>query len=356
MGEENILRYLVSGEGGVTALLATVLDPSPVPDVKAMQPTFWKKFAVLVGEKLSQTGPNQVLVEYESIDLLAMWDEWAMVVESKVQSGSVRRGQLQGYYDRLRMRLGKDSQLEGANRLMMVFVTPRKVGLEEFMSLKVRGEDRKCMVSWEDVLGAVEESFVRRGDQEASSPASFFVELVGQGVDRARAIIEREPERKAGVEWTPERARHRQFVIAVQERVQKLWDDDELHFNPQWSQKDVDIVYANFGGAKSGNVYFNLYDESSVQESGAAQLCGQLQFKVAAKARSRLSGAFGDLSKEKLAVLLALPSAENERFVVEEKECSAALDINRSGQRDELEKEIAALFCRFLSVFRELMT
>ena len=105
---ENPLRHLISFEGGAVALLATALDRHGNTEPSKSQLAFWRGFAEQCGLPLSDSGPSLVEVEYDGADLLAPWDQWAILIEAKIASVSIRRGQLQNYYDRFHPLLGHD--------------------------------------------------------------------------------------------------------------------------------------------------------------------------------------------------------------------------------------------------------
>ena len=99
MDKPDELRYLICSEGGATAFLATALDRN-LASSGAWQQRFLKAFADACSVTLSDHGPRYLALEQYGFDLFALWDDWAMIVEAKITSASVRAGQLGELYER----------------------------------------------------------------------------------------------------------------------------------------------------------------------------------------------------------------------------------------------------------------
>ena len=187
MSVKNPLRYLILLEGGIVALLATALARHDDAEPSKSQRKLWDGFAGLCGLELSSDGPKQIEVEKYRVDLLAAWDHWAIMLEAKTKRQHVKGGQLQAYYNRLRLKLGKPGILAEASSILVLFLTPTDVGTSEFESLSVEGNDRKRHIDWKDVLSIIDSTFsstsVKARDDSPLYP------LVTMGAKRIRELL-----------------------------------------------------------------------------------------------------------------------------------------------------------------------
>ena len=172
---ENPLHYLISSEAGAVALLATALAKRDGAEPSKGQLAFWASFKELCDLPLSNTGPSRVEVEHNGADLLARWDKWAILIEAKTVSASIRRGQLQNYYDRFREELGREGILDDASFIAIVFLTPSQVGESEFDKLSVSANDQKRHLYWEQILSLLERSFFASQLGQQEEQTDFFV-------------------------------------------------------------------------------------------------------------------------------------------------------------------------------------
>jgi hypothetical protein len=207
---ENPLRHLISFEGGAVALLATALDRRRGAESTEGQLAFWTGFAAQCNLPLSSSGPSEVRLEYDGADLIVVWDSWAILIEAKITSASIRQGQLQNYYDRFRPLLGHDEVLRGASSMAVVFLTPSEVGKDEFKnSLSVRTPDQKQLLHWEEVLSLLEHSFSATQREQQEEKTKFFSSLIVQGAMQIRELLK---SGTTGATLTPERRQCRDFA------------------------------------------------------------------------------------------------------------------------------------------------
>lgn len=181
----NPLRYLILLEGGVVALLATALAKHDDTEASHNQRRFWQGFADICGLELSSDGPQYVAVERYRIDLLAVWDHWAILLEAKTKAEHVKDGQLQRYYDRLRSKLGT-KDLSNASSIGVVFLTPTGVGDPEFKSLTVQASDRKEHIYWNAVLELIDSAFSAPASDERNG---MMPDLIALGSKRIRELL-----------------------------------------------------------------------------------------------------------------------------------------------------------------------
>lgn len=186
---------------------------------------------------------------------------------------------------------------------------------------------------------------------------SFLSSLLLVGSEQIGSLLARTRTVKAPVNWTDDRLQCKKFALEVQRRVEEMWPNEDLHFNPSWSDARGDEVYGNLGGNRSGNVYFWIDAASRIvsDEAGNSQVRGRLYFKVALRAASQRESVFMSLRRDSLLALLAIPYNDRQNFKVDDEGLSAVLSIDWDGSSSELAERIAALFCRFLLVFRGVM-
>jgi hypothetical protein len=144
------------------------------------------------------------------------------------------------------------------------------------------------------------------------------------------------------------------FVIEVRGRVEAMMKgfQPDLKLNI-WRDPGVDILYGHIGGDK-GNVNFHvLADEStSLVTKDEATLSGLVNFKVAGKAIATRRRVFCSVSRETWARILGLEPAG---LSIEREKCRVVFTNKWEGKWDDLVEELAALFCRYLLVFRPFM-
>ncbi len=353
MAVTNPLYFLVSLESGAVALLATALERHGDKGLLDSQMKFWSSFAELCKLPLSIIGPTDVKVEYDSTDLLVIWDDWAILIEAKMSSASVRSGQLQTYYDRLRPQLSKKGLLEKASSMAVIFLTPPNVGNTEFEVLSIDDNDRKLHLDWTAVLSRIESSFSLSQDSSQGEQEAFLCSLMLLGVKRIRDMLSDSDAGLKGVIQTDKRRRCRDFTKQVQQRVMALWDNGDIHFNPIWSDAYGDQLYANFGGERAGNVYFVVSSDSTIQEDDSlpSTLVGELYFKLSLRATAGYKERFNAVVQQGLGAFF-----ESDEVRIEKNTFTVKTPIKLSPQpRSELCDKIAGRFCLYLLAFQKLM-
>lgn len=339
-----MFRHLISSEGGATAWLATLLD-SDIGGEVPWRDSFRSFIAASAGIEQPSAGIRNVELEQFGYDLIASWGEWTLIVEVKVLSPSIRKGQLQEYYDRARE--CRDRSILGfADRILFLFVTPRRAGASEFDSLLVGNSDVKAHIVWESILDEVERLAPRSPD---SSDDLGWISR--KGAPRIRYLL---AGGKAGVvEWTPSRLSCRSFAQSTQALVETTWTGDPLRFRPLWSDPLGDEIYATLNDSTSGNVYLRV-DSGSDFEAGQTGQCrvrGSLQFRVTTKARRSLRGAFDHFSDDCLWNRLSLTSMTPDDFVVDRQKLIVLHRFAWEGSREDLLQRAADGFRRFLQQF-----
>ena len=186
------LRYMVFLEGGVVALLATALARYGSDEPSTSQLQFWDGFAKLCELQLSSSGPRSVEIEKYRIDLLAVWDNWAIMLEAKMKREHVRRNQLQRYYKALQARLRDTEELAGVSSIAVIFLTPPDVGEEEYPSLLLDDNDTKKHLYWEEVLSLIDSSFSMSQPSRSEEIESFRYSLISLGAGQVRRMLKHE--------------------------------------------------------------------------------------------------------------------------------------------------------------------
>lgn len=189
MSAINPLDYFILLEGSVVALLATALAKQGSTQPSRSQLKFWDGFAQLCQLPLSSAGPQSVEVEKYRMDLLTVWDNWAIMIEVKMKKEHVREKQLQRYYDKLRTLLGTKGTLANASSIAVVFLTPANVGGEEFSSLSVDGNDKKQHLKWKEVLSLIGSSFSKPQASPLEEEEAFRHSLISFGVKRIGKLL-----------------------------------------------------------------------------------------------------------------------------------------------------------------------
>ena len=350
---KNPLQHLISFEGGAVALLATALDKFNGTEPSESQLAFWAGFAEQCKLPLFNSGPSKVKLEYDGADLIMVWDSWAILLEAKIDDNSIRRGQLRAYYQKFRPQLGRDGFLHDASSMAIVFLTPSssQAALQEFDDFDVDDNgDQKQLLHWEEILSLLKDSFSTLQNEQQEEPTKFFSSLILQGADRIAELLQDVAPGPMAVEWNPERRRCRDFAKDVQERVRELWH--ELHFNPVWSDKNADEIYANFGGDRAGNLYFDVFPDSRIFEDGSehSKLHGELFFKLAGRPSSDLKAEFNRLDKQNLEGLFRV-----DKVIIDIRAFKIKMPIELSGYRSRLCDQVAGLFCLCLIRFRSFM-
>jgi hypothetical protein len=348
------LRFLIQFEGGATALLATALARPSAGDPLPYHLAIWDALSKQLGLPLSTAGPTETRIEDGNLDLVLLWDDWCIVFEVKVRSGSVREGQLQEYYDLLRS--GPDvwaSRYPTASQLCLVFVTPSKVGVREFESLAVAGLDRKRHLAWEDLLKAIGAALDSSNDP---SRPIFFENLLRSGVVRISRLLQ-EFKSRATIEVTDaERLARRRFALDVQAAVIVRQPEWAPLFRPLWTAPSVEEAYLSLDLTRRANVYFTVFSESLIvpDEQGASTAQVRFWFKFAGKHRSAGRAAFLALDRPAILSELGLSPELAASVVFDDEKLSITLRTSMLGLRSELLARCALVLERLVGTFQKL--
>src|SRR5262245_31636193 len=108
----NLLQHLISNEVGTSAFLGTLLDPQygAFAQARIAIARLLKKHGI----EVSSPSPTVVELEHLSFDLVALWSPWILLIENKVASASVTRGQLSDYYAACLLHLARNGFLKDA--------------------------------------------------------------------------------------------------------------------------------------------------------------------------------------------------------------------------------------------------
>jgi hypothetical protein len=345
--QSNVMKFFVTGEGGTSALLATLLDPSNTHE--GARP-FREWFAQLLGLSLPESGPEIVKTEVESLDLLLIWGEWVIVVENKVAAASIVRGQLQKYYQYVikaiaEGRIPSSPGLE-EKHVCMVYLTPAGVGREEFDSLHLdeTRQDRKAHLSWDPLLEAVDKFFPRDNSDDS------YTALVSNALALTKEILVKN--RPPVTPDTPQRVATKKFLDEMEKTVgQMLKFEDTCRFH-RWKDPKNDSLYGHIGG-EGGNVYFSIFPEGTdLSECDNATIHFELLFKTAGKSSRSVREEFRQVPLDGWGLVLGL---ENRTLVLGSDNDRISLETTWKGTYADLLASGASMFCRSLLIFRPFM-
>ena len=351
MTKPNIMKYFISGEGGTSSLLATLLNPlfKQPGQVEFLQ-VFCERLK-LEGVSLSTDGPQVVKQEYMDMDIAMIWDNWIVVLENKISAASISRYQLQKYYKSITGKISKGGFLgikqDQSNHICIIYLTPTKsIGGAEFNSLHLNEErqDAKVHLSWEVLLLDIEKIFRK---EPIADP---YVRLVHDGIELTNKLLKSKP--VPPVPETEIRIEMKSFMDKVEQRIRAIMQLEPTLQLMLWRDIRADQLYGNVAG-KNTNVYFDLLEEgTSIPKEGTLQLRMGFSGKVAKKAPREYKKKFNEYAASYWSAMLAL---DNDVLEVDTQKYSASVEVNWSGERSQLIQDAAALFCRFLMTFRPFM-
>lgn len=288
--------------------------------------------------------------EYLSLDLVMAWDEWILLLENKVGAASITRNQWKTEYRIALKELerGKLLDLEDCRnkRICVVYLTPTESsGCVEFDSLGLNSErsDAKVHLSWENVLEDLRQSFPDDTDDLLSA-------FIRGGCELTEAILANR--RKPVVKESLEREAMKLFVKEIRGKIR-----DMIRFDPTLELNDwhgkTEEVFGHIGG-DHGNVYLNVYtDGTSLLGQEQAKVRVSVSFKVAGKAPKVRRDEFCSIPLENWTRILGSDPAD--QATLDCNRCKFYVERDWEGQAAELADQLAALFCRFLLVFRPFM-
>ena len=304
----NILQHLISNEVGTSAFLGTLLDPRNDDTIFAQARIAIARLLKGYGIEVSSLAPTVVELEYLSIDLVVVWPPWTLLIENKVASASVTRGQLRGYYSDCLLHLDRNGFLKHAGEavsrypLCFIYLTPTPyTGMVEFETLELNSSrtDEKIHLAWSELLDCLTPLVGKMNDH-----ASWFFKA---GVDRVRDVLE-----AAKIGGLPEDERRCRMQVLMNELKNRLQESEQasgLTFQ-RWSQESREQLFAT-GPARS--VYVGLYlsyDGTDFTSAKTVRPVGDISFDVASKHRARLRGLVRTRSHEEWAELLGVASSE----------------------------------------------
>jgi hypothetical protein len=304
----NLLQHLISNEVGTSAFLGTLLDPRYDDTVFVQARIAIANLLKRHGIEVSSPAPTVVELEYLSIDLVAAWSPWILLIENKVASASVTRGQLRDYYSTCLLHLDRNSFLKLAGeavsrqRLCVIYLTPTPyTGMVEFDSLELHSgrADAKIHLVWTELLDCLT-PLVGKIDDHASW---FF----NAGIDRVRDVLE--AAKDGSLPEDERRCRIQALMDELRSRLQKSEQASGLAFQ-RWSQQSREQLFAA-GPARSAYVGLYLsYDGTEFPSAKTIRPVGDISFDVARKHRARLRGLVTTRSHEEWAELLGVASNE----------------------------------------------
>lgn len=213
------LRFFFEGmldrEESVSAYLAMLLDGS-----RAFREAFLR--AAWADRTFVDPGGWHVDVEDGNVDVRMTTDGLEVVIENKIQAGSVEQGQLLAYYRQAVERA------PATRRIAAVYVAPRTVGrfeVEEVVAA-LRPGDVAVHISWEGEIGHLIEAM----------PAGADRELAMSGFREVCRIIET---RRLGLAWTDERAEVRRVARTVADDLRAACPDVPVSSWPSLTQEAV---------------------------------------------------------------------------------------------------------------------
>jgi hypothetical protein len=304
----NLLQHLISNEVGTSAFLGTLLDPRYEDTVFAQARNAIAHLLKRHGIEVSSPAPTAVELEYLGIDLVVVWPPWNLLIENKVASASVTRGQLRDYYSACLLHLNRNGFLKHAGEAVsqqsfcFIYLTPTPyTGMVEFDSLELHSSraDAKIHLAWSELLDCLT-PLAGKIDDHASW-------LFNAGVDRVRDVLE--AAKHGRLPEDEQRCRIQALLNELKRRLEKNELTSGLAFQ-RWSQQSREQLFAA-GPARSAYVGLYLsYDGTDFPSAKTIRPVGDISFDVASKHRARLRGLVTTRSHEEWAELLGVASSE----------------------------------------------
>lgn len=304
----NLLQHLISNEVGTSAFLGTLLDPQYEGTIFTEARTAIADLLKRHRIEVSLPAPTVVKLEYLGIDLVAVWPPWTLLIENKIASASVTRGQLRDYYSACLRQLDRNGFLKHAGEavsqqsLCFIYLTPTEsTGMVEFDTFELRPDraDRKIHLAWSELLDSLDPLLGKIDDH-----ASWFFNA---GVDRVRGTLE---EAKRGrLPEDEKRCRIQALMNELKGWLQKSEQPPPLEFH-RWSQQSREQLFAA-GPARSAYVGLYLsYDGTDFPSAETIRPVGDISFDVASKHRARLRGLVTARSHDEWAELLGVAGSD----------------------------------------------
>lgn len=348
----NFLNHLIADEVGTSAFLATLLDPLYTDDVFVQARSAIAAALKKRGIDFLEAAPSMVVKEYFNIDLVVVWSPWVILIENKVASASVTRGQLNDYYrvalQQLKLNgfLPKASESIFQQSICFIYLTPTEyTGKVEFDSLELDSSrhDEKKHVAWNELLEPLK--------LLAGTPNSAASWFFGAGLDRVNKVLE--AAKNGRLPEDERRIRIMELMNALKELLQNDCEQTSGLVFRRWSDQSKEQLFAT-GPARSAYVgLYMSYDGSQISADGRIQARGDISFDVASKHRTRLRGFLAGKSQEEWCKLLGVASSETQ-LNLEKGKLSWGFSLHEMATEEFL-LAIEGRFLLFVSVFREIL-
>ncbi|RYZ92936.1 MAG: hypothetical protein EOP06_02650 [Proteobacteria bacterium] len=304
----NIFKHLVADEVGTSAFLATILDPAFDHPVFCEARSAIAQLLDEKGLRLTSPAPTLVDPEYFNIDIVTLWSGWTILIENKISSASVTRGQLNEYYSGCLLQLERNAFLNDVDPpvsmqpVCMIYLTPTvSVGGIEFRSLDLmstRG-DKKIHIGWNEILTRL----LPICEDQDDVPSQFFrfgLEQINHVLASASRTSLQDDETRELLKISLSEIRMRLQLDALFDGVVfQRWSDqfkEQLFFSTHARSSYLGIYISHAGS-----------DFPSVSTIAAV---GEIGFEIAAKYRAKLRHTIAERSIAAWAEALAVPEHE----------------------------------------------
>jgi len=275
------------------------------------------------------------------------------LIENKVASASVTRGQLMDYYSVTLTQLERKGFLPDAveaisqQSVCFIYLTPTPyTGMVEFQTLELDSSrrDMKMHVAWSELL-----DHLTPLSGKADGAASWFHDA---GLDRVRKVIE--AAKNGRLPDDPRRENIKKLMNDLKERLQIGCEQVLGLVFHRWSDQAKEQLFAT-GPARSAYVTLYLsYNGSHFPSGDRIQATGDISFEVASKHRSRLRGFLASKTHEEWCRFLGVTISET-RLDLDKSALTWRFSLPEMATVEFL-SAIAERLVVFTSVFREILT
>ena len=347
------MRFFVTDELGTSSLLATAFDSGFMHEG---QSRFWRMFSERLAAQdvvlPAESKPDIVRPEYRNVDLVLVWGQWILLIENKVSRAAITRRQLTRYYKATLKSISRgvflDSDTYSNHDICVVYVTPTEsTGAAEFASLQLAEDrkDKKVHLPWAAMLDDLEASFSPHDENDP------YARLIRDGCLLTKDLLQKN-DAKCKTEETLERIATKAFLDRTQKKVADMMGLETALKLMRWKDPRLDQLYGQLGG-DNANVYLDVLDQGTdLTNEDDAVLNGSVQFWIARKALRKYRGRFTSYPRHYWAEMLGLA---DDTLEIRGHDGKILLENTWSGTCEELERELAGLFCRFLLVCRPFM-
>lgn len=279
----DLLHHLISNEVGTSAFLGTLMDPRYEDRIFVEARAAIAGLLKQHGVEVTTPAPTLVQLEYLNIDLVAAWSPWTLLIENKVASASVTRGQLKDYYSICLLQLERNGFLPqlgdsiARQPICFMYLTPTLyTGVGEFDAFELdagRG-DKKIHVAWSAVLDCLTPVIAKN-----DSRATWFL---GAGLQRVREVIQ-----AARATGLPEDERRNKLQALMNDLRTRVQTKQDLFFQ-RWSDHLREQLYAALPARVAYVGLYLSYNGTKFPSGDRIRPVGDLSFDVASKHRPRL--------------------------------------------------------------------